>query len=142
MQDGSELTTQVKGKQNMTGPGQPPEPVAIPPQEDFPVEWASPDEAKIPWQLDKLHFPDALPPLENEFWSRFLHGMSQGMEHYEMPVQAVGKEFNCWVYLGIFPRVPPEKMEEQSKHSDEVVMATIGRLQERWDSEWLPEIHS
>jgi len=26
-----------------------PEPVAIPPQEDFPVEWAVPEEARVPW---------------------------------------------------------------------------------------------
>jgi hypothetical protein len=90
----------------MAGPGQPPEPVAIPPQEDFPVEWASPEEAKIPWQHDKMHFPEAMPPLESEFWTRFMHGMHQGMTHYEMPVQVVSKEFNNWVYFGIFPRVP------------------------------------
>ena len=31
----------------------PPEPVAIPPQADFSVEWASDDEDKIPWELDR-----------------------------------------------------------------------------------------
>lgn len=126
----------------MAGPGQPPEPVAIPPQEDFPVEWASPEEAKIPWQHDKMHFPEAMPPLESEFWTRFMHGMHQGMTHYEMPVQVASKEFNNWVYLGIFPRVPLEEMEKQAKHSDEIVMASVGRLQSRWEDEWLPEIRA
>lgn len=124
----------------MADAGHPPQPVAIPPQEDFPVEWASPDEQRIPWQLDRMHFPDAMPPLEGEFWTRFMHGMHLGMEHYEMPVQAVSRSFNYWQYLGIFPRVPPEKMQEQGKHSDEIVMASVGRLQERWDDEWLPKI--
>ena len=117
-----------------------PEPRTIPPQDDFPVEWSAPDEQMIPWQLDKMHFPNAMPPLESEFWTRFMHGMHQGMVHYEMPVQAISKVFNYWVYLGIFPSVPLEKMQEQGMHSDEIVMASVHRLQERWDSEWLPEI--
>ena len=120
----------------------PPEPVAIPPQEDFPVEWASPEEQKIPWQLDRMHFPAAMPPLESEFWTRFMHGLHLAMEHYEMPLQTVAKTFNYWVYMAIFPNAPMEKMEELGKHSDEIVMASVHRLQERWDSEWLPEIKS
>ena len=108
----------------MAETGPPPEPKTIPPQADFPVEWESPDEQKIPWQLDKMHFPEAMPPLESEFWIRFMHGMHLGMEHYEMPMQVAGKEFNYWVYLAIFPRVPPEQMEERGKHSDQNVMDT------------------
>ena len=124
----------------MAHAGAPPEPVAIPPQEDFPVEWASPDEQKIPWQLDRMHFNEIMPPLEGEFWTRFMHGMHLGMEHYEMPLQAVAKPFNYWLYLGVFPRIPPEQMPEQGRRSDALLMATISRLQERWDDEWLPDI--
>ena len=119
-----------------------PEPVAIPPQDDFPVDWAAPEEQKVPWQHDKMHFPQAMPPLESEFWERFMHGLHLGMAHYEMPLQTVAKTFNYWVYMGIFPNQPIEKMEELGKKSDEVVMASVHRLQERWDDEWLPEIKS
>ena len=124
----------------MSDAGAPPEPVAIPPQEDFPVEWASADEQKIPWELDLMHWNEVMPPLEGQFWAQFMHGLSLSLEHFEMPLQAAAKSFNYWFYMGIFPRVPPEQMEEQSKRGDELLMATIGRLQERWDEEWLPEI--
>ncbi len=124
----------------MSDPGSQPEPVAIPPQEDFPVEWASTDEQKTPWQHDRMHFNEIMPPLEGEFWTRFMHGAHLAMEHYEMPLQAVAKPFNYWLYFAISPRIPPEQMAEVGKRSDEVVMDTIGRLQERWDDEWLPEI--
>jgi pyruvate,water dikinase len=87
-----------------------------------------------------MHFPEAMPPLESGFWIRFMHGMHLGMEHYEMPMQVAGKEFNYWVYLAIFPRVPPEQMEERGKHSDQNVMDTVHRLRQRWDDEWLPDI--
>ena len=117
-----------------------PEPVAIPPQENFPVEWADPDEQKIPWQHDRMHFPEAMPPLEGEFWTRFMHGMHLGMEHYEMPVQVATRPFNYWQYFGIFPRVPLEQMQEVGQRSDEIVMASVHRLRERWEDEWLPEI--
>jgi len=118
----------------------PPQPVTIPPQEDFPVEWASADEQKIPWELDLMHFNNVMPPLESEYWAQFMHGADLAMQHFEMPLQMVGKPFNYWLYTGIFPRIPPEKMPEQTKRSDEVLMATVARLQERWDEEWLPEI--
>ena len=118
----------------------PPEPVTIPPQEDFPVEWASADEQKIPWELDLMHFNNVMPPLEAEFWAQFMHGADLAMQHFEMPLQMVGKPFNYWLYTGIFPRIPPEQMAEQTTRSDEVLMANVGRLQERWDEEWLPEI--
>jgi hypothetical protein len=129
-----------KGRPAMPETNPPPEPKTIAPQADFPVEWESPDEQKIPWQLDKMHFPEAMPPLESEFWIRFMHGMHLGMEHYEMPMQVAGKEFNYWVYLAIFPRVPPEQMEERGKQSDQNIMDTVHRLRQRWDDEWLPDI--
>ena len=87
-----------------------------------------------------MHFPNAMPPLESEFWTRFMHGMHLGMAHYEMPLQTVAKTFNYWVYMGIFPNAPMEKMPELGQKSDEAVMASVHRLQERWDGEWLPEI--
>ena len=87
-----------------------------------------------------MHFNNVMPPLEAEYWAQFMHGLTLSMEHYEMPLQGAAKAFNYWFYFGIFPRFPPELMEEQSKRSDEVVMATVHRLQERWDEEWLPEI--
>ena len=48
-----------------------------------------------------MHFPEAMPPLENEFWIRFMHGMHLGMEHYEMPMQVAGKEFNYYLIAKI-----------------------------------------
>lgn len=124
----------------MSDAGPPSEPVAIPPQEDFPVEWASADEQKIPWELDLMHFNKVMPPLEGEFWAQFMHGADLAMQHFEMPLQMAAKQFNYWLYTGIFPRIPPEQMAEQTTRSDEVIMANVGRLQERWDEEWLPEI--
>ena len=53
----------------------PPEPIPIPEQPDFPVTWANPEEAQIPWELDRMHWPDPMPPLEGEFWARCLNGV-------------------------------------------------------------------
>jgi phosphohistidine swiveling domain-containing protein len=120
--------------------GSPSAPITVPPQEDFPVEWASPEEQQIPWQLDLMHFNNVMPPLEGEYWAQFMDGLTLAMKHFEMPLQGAAKAFNYWLYFGIFPRFPPEQMEAQGKRGDEVVMATVHRLQERWDDEWLPEI--
>jgi hypothetical protein len=98
----------MKVRQTMADAGGSPEPVAIPPQADFPVGWAHSDEQKIPWQHDRMHYPEAMPTLEGEFWTLFMNGIHLAMEHFKMPLQAASKPINNWQYLGIFPCVPPE----------------------------------
>lgn len=119
----------------------PPEPRVVPTPPHFPVAWNAPEEQRLPWQMDPMHFPDALARLEGELWCGIYEaGMSPAFAAYEMPVRAKGKLINNYHYMAIFPVVPAEEMEAQGKKSEAALGAAIARLQERWDGEWLPEI--
>ncbi|MFT5086913.1 MAG: phosphohistidine swiveling domain-containing protein [Candidatus Latescibacterota bacterium] len=119
----------------------PPEPQVVPIPAHFPVTWDAPEEERLPWQMDPMHFPDAQSRLEGELWcSIYEAGMSPAFASYEMPVRAKGKFINNFHYMAIFPVVPPEEMEAQGKKAEEAMGGTIARLKERWEGEWLPEI--
>ena len=119
----------------------PPEPRVIPDIANFPVSWAEPEEQRLPWQLDPMHFPDPLPRLENELWCGIYDaGMSPAFAAYALPVRAKGKMVNDYQYSAIFPVVPPEEMEAQGKKAEEAVGAAMARLGELWQGEWLPEL--
>ncbi len=122
-------------------PAGPPEPKVLPIPPDFPVTWSDPEEQRLPWQMDPMHFPDPMQRLEGELWCGIYEaGMSPAFAAYEMPVRAKGKLINNYHYMAMFPVVPPEEMEAQGKKAEEALGATIARLQERWQGEWLPEI--
>ena len=119
----------------------PPEPRVIAITSDFPVSWDAPEEERMPWQFDPMHFPDPLPRLENELWCQLYDaGMSPAFAGYEMPIRAKGKIFNDYQYMAIFPVVPPEEMEAQGKKAEAALGAAMASMQERWEDEWLPEI--
>jgi len=120
-----------------------PEPTPIPTPPDFPVTWETPDDERTPWELDRMHFPDPLPPLEGELWCRIFHnGFNPATEAYEMPMKGRARLMNTYLYSAIVPTVPPEEMEAQGKRSEEKLGAAIARLSELWHGEWLPEIQS
>jgi len=89
-----------------------------------------------------MHNPDPLLPLEEGFWAGAYEGAGRALRTYEMPVAMNARSFNTYVYLAMAPVVPPELMEAQAKKSEEQMKAAIGRLEEAWNKEWLPEIQS
>lgn len=66
----------------------PPAPTPIEAPADFPVIWEDPDDAKLPWQFDPLHFPHPLPILEGGMWCDFtVNGFNHAFEAYEIPTR-------------------------------------------------------
>jgi phosphohistidine swiveling domain-containing protein len=119
----------------------PPEPKIVPIPPDFPVRWDAPEEEKLPWQFDPMHFPDPMPRLEGELQSNIYDsGMGPAFAGYDMPMRAKGKMFNDYHYMAIFPVVPPEEMEAQGKKAEAALGAAMGSLRVRWEEDWLPEI--
>ena len=119
----------------------PPEPIPISVPPDFPVTWDHPDEERVPWELDPMHFPEALPVLEGQIWCCVSdEGMNPAFEEYEMPIRAMNKVINGYIYSAMVPAVAPEEMEAQGERSQEQVGMRLARLEESWNEEWLPEI--
>ncbi|MDX6378968.1 MAG: rifampicin phosphotransferase [Gaiellaceae bacterium] len=115
-------------------------PVPLPP--DFPVAFAPGDEQLL-WDRDRTHFPSQVTTLEAEFVSEAVaDGMAHALRQYGAPVGGVKvRAINGYVYQAMLPPdVPPDALEELARRADEQILTAIGRLPDRWEEEWLPEI--
>jgi rifampicin phosphotransferase len=116
-------------------------PVVISTPPDFPVEWASPEDEKLPLTQDRQHAPSVITPLSGwvceEYWGT---GSTRGFAAAGQPIEILIKRINAYYYYAAFPRVAPEDMEAAGKHAEETVKALIPTYADRWENEWLPEL--
>ncbi|OGG55643.1 MAG: hypothetical protein A3F84_23825 [Candidatus Handelsmanbacteria bacterium RIFCSPLOWO2_12_FULL_64_10] len=118
------------------------EPVRIPAPPNFPVAWEGPDDERMLWVQDRMHFPEPVVPLEATLWDVAYEGASRAMDAYEMPIRFKNRCMNTYLYMAVAPAVPLDQMEAQGKRAEEKLGAAMGQLGERWGGEWLPEIQS
>ena len=118
-----------------------PEPTPIPTPPDFPITWANPEDANLPWMHDRQHAPGPITPLSGwvceNYWGK---GSSAGLAAAGQPIGIRIAHINTYYYNAIFPTIPPEQMEEAGQRAEEMLKVSIGNFIERWGSEWLPEI--
>ena len=117
-----------------------PQPIALP--ADFPVVWERPDEAHGFWERETMHFPGQSPLLDHSFAHRWVEeGFNAACEDYSMPVRNAYRRVNTYVYQSIAPvsHNPPE-LEQLGRTAQERLGAAIGRQNEVWEGERLPEI--
>ncbi|HSD79819.1 MAG TPA: PEP-utilizing enzyme [Solirubrobacteraceae bacterium] len=118
-------------------------PPAAPAPPDFPVAFAAGDE-QLFWQQDKMHFPAQVLPLEGELMATAPgRGMTHAFRVYEAPMEAMRVRIeHGYVYNSIVP-VPgePEELEALGRRAESVLMPVMARLGDKWEAEWLPEIH-
>ncbi|MBT3943731.1 MAG: hypothetical protein HOE75_09205 [Chloroflexi bacterium] len=116
-------------------------PVVIPTPPDFPVEWANPEDEKLPLLHDRKHAPGPITPLSGwlceQHWGK---GSSVGLAAAGQPVAAMIKMVNTFYYLAIVPTVPPEEMEQAGQRAEEALKASIPTFTQTWEEEWLPEL--
>jgi phosphohistidine swiveling domain-containing protein len=116
-------------------------PIPVPPE--FPVIWESPDDDRLFWARDTMHFPDQMNELEGELVTRVAHthGFTRASEAYDMPIRLQPRRINTYYYMAVAPViVPPEEtkaMEERAREKLEDAMARLGRT---WSGDYLPEI--
>jgi pyruvate,water dikinase len=85
----------------------PPKPgQAIPLPSDFPVQWSSPDDAKLFWQQDRAHFESPIAPLAAEVIALLFNGFNAAAEQFGLPVRLRFARFNTYIYLAFFPTIP------------------------------------
>ena len=117
-----------------------PQPIALP--ADFPVVWERPEEAHGFWERETMHFPGQSPLLDHSFAHRWAEeGFNAACEDYSMPVRNAYRRVNTYVYQSIAPvsHNPPE-LEQLGRTAQERLGAAIGRQNEGWEGERLPEI--
>jgi rifampicin phosphotransferase len=116
-------------------------PIPAPP--DFPVVWENPDDERLFWTRDAMHFPNPVNTLEEEFLVRIAqgHGFARACEAYEMPIRLRARRINTYLYSTAAPVVSsPEEMEVMGERSQKKVGEAMSRLGESWCGEYLPEI--
>jgi phosphohistidine swiveling domain-containing protein len=116
-------------------------PIPAPP--DFPVVWENPDDERLFWTRDAMHFPNPVNTLEEEFLVRIAqgHGFARACEAYEMPIRLRARRINTYLYSTAAPVVSsPEEMEVMGERSQKKVGEAMSRLGESWRGEYLPEI--
>ncbi len=115
-------------------------PVPVPVPEDFPVTWQSPeDEAKF-WNHDKMHFPDPATPLMDAFVECFNTGFSRAAASYDLPMRMAYGRFNTYFYSAVSLNIDPANIEAEAASAQQKIAGAMGRLQELWDNELLPEV--
>ncbi len=115
---------------------------AITPPDDFPVTFA-PGEDGLLWDRDRSHFPGQLTTLEGDFFGRFVaHGMAHAFARYAVPLAgARGRAVNGYLYTAFVPlEAAPDDLAARAAESEAALRAVVGRLEDAWEEEWLPEI--
>ena len=100
------------------------------------------DEALF-WQQDKMHFPDPLAPMESAMIERAIgQGFSHGIRTYDAPLEGMEvRTINGYQYQAMVPMTgTPEEVAAQGARAEAAVRAAIGRLDELWSDQILPEV--
>ncbi|MCH7641901.1 MAG: hypothetical protein IIC30_01340, partial [Chloroflexi bacterium] len=118
-----------------------PEPKPFPISPDFPITWANPEDANLPWMHDRQHAPGPITPLSGwvceNYWGK---GSSAGLAAAGQPIGIRIAHINTYYYNSIFPTIPPEQMAEAGRRAEEMLKQAIPTFAKRWDEEWLPEL--
>jgi phosphohistidine swiveling domain-containing protein len=104
-----------------------------------------PSDAQHFWQQDKMHFPEPLAPMESAMLERSLgQGFGYGARSYNAPIKAVEiRTINGYQYQSmIMVTGTPEEMAAQGALAEQTVRAAIGRLEDLWTQDILPEVRS
>jgi pyruvate,water dikinase len=116
-----------------------PAPLPVPP--DFPLVWGNPEDERIFWTRDRLHYPDQVSPLDYSLSRIGDEGFGKAFAYYGVPMQIRSLYINTYQYGAMVPSFAVDfDPAEAGKAVEEKMQRAIGRQQDRWGNEWLPEI--
>jgi pyruvate,water dikinase len=89
-----------------------------------------------------MHAPEPLTPVDwVSFQCAYDHGITAAARAYRMPLRAVTRRINTYLYLALPPLpVPPEEAADRAKQTEARIGAAMARLSGLWNDEFLPEI--
>jgi phosphohistidine swiveling domain-containing protein len=114
----------------------------IPLPSDLPAPWEQPEDEQAFWTSDPMHFPNPMTKLDYMLGGMIYGpGMNHAFETYEIPLRADSRRFWTHLYTSISPLMLPEdEVHAMGQRSEEKLGAVMGRLMERWETDWLPEV--
>jgi phosphohistidine swiveling domain-containing protein len=108
---------------------------------EFPVTWATPEDARLTWRWDQKHMPGPISPLGMDLCRRtFDPGMTQGMQSVGQPVSVRSLRINTFLYQAWdydFPALPAAVDAIQRATFEQAVA-----MPERWQREFLPQVEA
>src|SRR5437762_1271902 len=112
-------------------------PIVPPP--GFPVTWENPEDERLFWTHDRMHWPDPLPVISFDLMIE--DGVNPAAIEYDAPIRFDGRRINCYQYTAFHPpMLPPEELHAMGERAQKNIGDTLARFGERWEGEWLPEI--
>jgi pyruvate,water dikinase len=118
---------------------------AIKPPVDFPVVWEHSKDARLLWTVDRVHWPDPVPPLVFAIAGDALaRGLTRTAEAYALPVSEIRvQRINTYRYqAGVPIESTHEEASARSAQSRQKLRMAMAKLRETWLSEWLPEVEA
>ncbi len=108
------------------------------------VKWEQPGDEQMFWQLDRMHFPNQISMMEDDFIHIFYSkGFFVAAEVYGAPIRPHVRRFFTRHYLAFAPlSLPHAELEELGKRFEQNLGKAIGGQKNRWENEFLPEIRS
>ena len=117
------------------------EPVRITIPPDFPVAWEHPDDARMFWQLERIHFADPMTAMDYAFMAIAHDQLNWSFEQYGLPIRYQYRLLNHRWFYAIAPvDAPPEQRRVMDERGAANVSAAADRLETLWNDEWLPEV--
>ncbi len=140
---------------------------AIPLPAGFTVAWKQPDDSKLMWTFDPMHFPHQIKPLISSLvLAMSEQGFSSAAAKYDMPIRQRAMIANGYLYSTMVPvGLPPEPVLKVMKGigkfapgfvkniEDKAIAGAekkyldkfepvVARLSDYWESEILPEVQA
>lgn len=106
------------------------------------VKWEKPGDEQMFWQLDRMHFPNQMFVMEDDFIRLFYsEGFSVAAEKYEAPIRPHVRRFLTRHYLAIAPLpLSEEELDDLGQRFEQNLGRAMAVQGERWEKEYLPEI--
>jgi pyruvate,water dikinase len=106
------------------------------------VNWEQSGDEQMFWQLDRMHFPNQMSMMEDDFIRAFYSkGFFVAAEEYDAPIRPHVRRFLTRHYMAIAPLpLSDEELEEMGKRFEQNLDRAMAGQGERWEQEYLPEI--
>ena len=106
------------------------------------IKWEQPGDEQMFWQLDRMHFPNQLALMEDDFIRTFYSkGFFAAAEGYDAPIRPHVRRFFTRHYLAFTPLPLSEaELEDVGKRFEHNLGQAMAGQGERWEHEFLPEI--
>jgi pyruvate,water dikinase len=117
-------------------------PQTIPAPAGFALDEA---DAHLFFQQDKMHFPDPISPMEGEMLKVAIgRGFTYGAAAYDAPIDRVEVRIvNGYEYQSmVMATGTPAEMAARGELAGQAIRAAIGRLDELWSEQILPEVRA